>query len=557
MNAAPIPNTDSHGWRIRTDEALRRRYVAAGIWRNRTVADAALALADAEPDRITHVADGRNHRAADVVAQARALAAGLAARGLRAGDVVSFQLPNWSEAIAVDLACAMLGLVVNPIVPIYRDAEVAFSLADCRARAVFVPETFRGFDHLAMMRRLAPRLPELRLIASVRAAAPDGDSFEALVGGDARPPALPRIDPDTVKMIMYTSGTTGRPKGVLHSHNTLPRAIEASVRHWGLGDGATFLMASPVTHVTGYSCGIEMPFLCGTRSVLMDRWDAAQAVGLIDRENVNATVGATPFLAELVAEAERQRSGLPSLRVFACGGAAVPPELIRKANTVLEHCRAFRVYGSSEAPFVTLGFLKPEQATLAAETDGEIVDFEVRIVDDDGREVAASAEGEICARGPALFLGYADAAQTAESFDADGWFRTGDMGRVTSDRAVVVTGRKKDLINRGGEKVSAKEIEDLLHTHPAVREAAVVSMPHPRLGETVCAYVIPADGAAISLAELTTTIESAGVAKQKLPERLVTVDDFPRTPSGKIRKDLLRADIRERLARTTTDSAAG
>ena len=165
MNVAPLPKTDSPGWRTRTDEALRQRYVAAGIWRNRTVADAALALADAEPDRITHVADGRNHRAADLVGQARALAAGLSARGLRAGDVVSFQLPNWPEAIAVDLACAMLGLVVNPIVPIYRDAEVAFSLADCRARAIFVPEHFRGFDHLAMMRRLAPQLPDLRLIA--------------------------------------------------------------------------------------------------------------------------------------------------------------------------------------------------------------------------------------------------------------------------------------------------------------------------------------------------------------------------------------------------------
>ncbi|MEN9316150.1 MAG: hypothetical protein RIS35_2543 [Pseudomonadota bacterium] len=557
MDHSQLSPAEPHGWRIRADETLRRRYVAAGIWRNRTVADAALALADAEPERITHVADDRPHRVADLVGQARALAAGLSARGLRAGDVVSFQLPNWPEAIAVDLACAMLGLVVNPIVPIYRDAEVAFSLADCRARAIFVPEAFRGFDHLAMMRRLAPQLPDLRLIASVRAAAPDGDSFEALTGGDAKPATLPRVDPDTVKMIMYTSGTTGRPKGVLHSHNTLPRAIEASVRHWGLGDGATFLMASPVTHVTGYSCGIEMPFLCGTRTVLMDRWDAAQAVGIIDREGVNATVGATPFLAELVAQAERLRSRLPSLQVFACGGAAVPPELIRKANTVLEHCRAFRVYGSSEAPFVTLGFLRPEQATLAAETDGEIIDFEVRIVDDEGREVAPGGEGEICARGPALFLGYADTAQTEESFDTDGWFHTGDMGRVTPERAVVVTGRKKDLINRGGEKVSAKEIEDLLHTHPAVREAAVVSMPHARLGETVCAYVIPASGASLSLADLTKTIESAGVARQKLPERLVTVEDFPRTPSGKIRKDLLRADIRERLAQAREDGTPG
>ncbi|HWS73544.1 MAG TPA: AMP-binding protein [Quisquiliibacterium sp.] len=538
---------DIGGWQVRFDAQQRERYVAQGIWLDRTVADAALALEEREPDRVTHVAQGREHRVGELVEQARALAAGLAQRGLKAGDVVSFQLPNWTEAIAVDLACAMLGLVVNPIVPIYRDAEVALTLADCRAKAVFVPESFRGFDHAAMMRRLAPQLPELRMVCTVRAAQPDGDSFEALVGSGARLPALPRVDPDAVKMVMYTSGTTGRPKGVLHSHNTLPRAILESARHWGIREGETFLMASPVTHVTGYSCGIEMPFLCRTRSVLMDRWQAAEAVELIDREQINATVSATPFLHELVMEAQRLGRRLPSLRVFACGGAAVPPELIRQADAALENCRAFRVYGSSEAPFTTLGFLGSGQEDLAAETDGEIIDFEVIVADEHGRELPRGAEGEICARGPALFLGYADAAQTAESFDDRGYFRTGDMGYVTPQRAVVITGRKKDLINRGGEKISAKEVEDLVHTHPAVQEAAVVSMPHARLGETVCAYVIPRPGAEVSLADLLKVAEAAGVAKQKYPEQLVVVSELPRTASGKIRKDLLREDIRERL----------
>lgn len=535
-------------WPVRQDPKTLQRHLSAGVWRRETLADAALALADSDPERITHVADGRRHRVSALVTQARRLAAGLAARGLRTGDVVAFQLPNWHEAIVVDLACAMLGLVANPIVPIYRDAEVRLTLADCGARAIFVPESFRGFDHTAMMRRIAPALPALRLVSTVRAAAPDGDSYEALVGSDAPTPAMPRIDPSAVKMIMYTSGTTGRPKGVLHSHDSLTRAIETSVRHWQLGQDACFLMASPVTHVTGYSCGIEMPFLCRTRSVFMDRWDADEAVGLIEREGVQATVGATPFLQELLAAAERQHHRLPSLRVFACGGAAVPPELIRKAQTTLEHCRAFRVYGSSEAPFITLGFLGAQQTLLAAETDGEIIDYEVRVTDDDGRPLPVGAEGELCARGPALFLGYADPAQTAESFDADGFFRTGDMGRVTADGAVVVTGRKKDLINRGGEKISAKEVEDLLHAHPSVREAAVVAMPHARLGETVCAYVIAQPGTTLTLEALLAVAQAAGVARQKHPERLVVVEDFPRTPSGKIRKDQLREDIRRRLA---------
>ena len=535
-------------WPVRQDPETLRRHLAANVWRRETIADAARRLADTDPLRITHVAEGREHSVSALVAQAGQLAAGLAARGLRAGDVVAFQLPNWPEAIVVDLACAMLGLVANPIVPIYRDAEVGLTLADCGARAIFVPESFRGFDHAAMMRRIAPGLPALKLVATVRATSPDANSFEALIGSDAPTPTMPRVDPGSVKMIMYTSGTTGRPKGVLHSHDSLTRAIEASVRHWRLDAGATFLMASPVTHVTGYSCGIEMPFLCNTRSVFMDRWDADEAVGLIAREAVNATVGATPFLQELVAAAARQANRLPSLQVFACGGAAVPPELIRQAHATLANCRAFRVYGSSEAPFITLGFLGSQQQSLAAETDGEIVDYEVRAVDEDGRPLPAGAEGELCARGPALFLGYADAAQTAESFDADGFFHTGDMGRLTEAGAVVVTGRKKDLINRGGEKISAKEVEDLLHAHPGVREVSVVAMPHPRLGETVCAYVIPKPGAVLELAGLLEVARAAGVARQKHPERLVLVEDFPRTPSGKIRKDQLREDIRRKVA---------
>jgi len=539
--------TDIGGWQVRFDEAARRRYVSTGIWPDLTVAQAALEIAERAPDRVTHVAGDTPHRVDALVGQARTLAAGLAARGLRAGDVVSFQLPNWHEAIVVDLACAMLGIVVNPIVPIYRDAEVALALADCRARAIFIPETFRGFDHAAMMRRLAPRLPDLRFVATVRATQPDGDSYEALVGGDAPPPRLPRVDPDAVKILMYTSGTTGRPKGVLHSHNTLARALLEPVRYWGIRDGATFLMASPVTHVTGYSCGIEMPFLCGTRTVLMERWDAAEAVGIVERHGVEATVSATPFLQELVAEAERQGRALPTLRAFACGGAEVPPDLIRRAHAVLANCRAFRVYGSSEAPFITLGFLGVGEQDFAAQTDGRIVDYEVIVVDDEGHELPAGAEGEICARGPALFLGYADAAQTAESFDAQGFFHTGDVGRVTPQGAVVITGRKKDLINRGGEKVSAKEVEDLVHAHPAVQEAAVVSMPHPRLGETVCAYVIAKPGESVTLDALLRVAEAAGVAKQKHPERLVLIDQLPRTASGKIRKDRLREDIRERL----------
>ncbi len=542
----------SRAWPVRIDPSRAAAWRAQGAWQDRTVSSLARALAVRDPQRITHRGDGREASAGELVAAAERLATSLCARGLRPGDVVSFQLPNWIEAVVVDLAASMAGLVVNPIVPIYRDAEVELILADCGARAYFGPSSFRGFDYGAMLARIRPRLPRLVLCCGVRvgdaggdlSAYPDDARFERLVD-----PSIPRHDgpephPDAVKMIMYTSGTTGRPKGVLHSHNTLARAIRMCASYWGVGDGDAVLMASPVTHVTGYSYGIEWPFIDGTRTVFMERWAPADAVALVDAEQVVATVGATPFLSELLAHAQQAGSQLPSLRVFGCGGAAVPPDLIRRANAGLARCRAFRIYGSSEAPVITLGFLSDADRELAATTDGRIVDYEVRVVDDAGQPVPDGTEGEICARGPSLMLGYADAGQNAESFDADGWFHTGDIGLATAERAIVITGRKKDLINRGGEKISAKEVEDLLHAMPQVLEAAIVAMPHPRLGEAVCACVILQPGATLTLEQVAAAMAAAGVARQKVPERLLAMDTLPRTPSGKVRKDVLRAQLR-------------
>jgi non-ribosomal peptide synthetase component E (peptide arylation enzyme) len=527
--------------------AFVERYRHAGVWLDKTVAEFAADEAEREPDRITHVFEGQACRIGELLREAQALAAGLQSRGMARGDVVAFQLPNWREALVIDLACALLGLVVAPIVPIYRDTEVAHMLADSGARAAFFPGSYRGFDYAAMMQRLAPALPALRLCCSVRGKAQGVERYEALVGEQVAWRGAPRVDPNSVKLLLYTSGTTGRPKAVLHSHNTGPVTLRKAFEHWGQRPGDSVLMASPVTHITGFSYGMELPFVCGTRTVFMERWDAAEAVTLIEREQVSASMGATPFLHELLTEAVRQGQRLPSLRLFACGGAEVPQALIRRCAEVLENCRAFRVYGSSEAPLVTLGFVREGTLDLAASTDGEVVHYEVRIVDDAGQALPVGHDGEICVRGPAMALGYADAEQSAQSFDAEGFFATGDLGRLTADRAIVVTGRKKDLINRGGEKISAKEIEDILHRHPAVYEAAVVAMPHERLGETVCAYVVARSGQALDFAQVQACMASSGVARQKYPERLVLVDSLPRTASGKVQKERLRHDIRERL----------
>ena len=541
---------DISGWDIRLDPAQTARRRSTGEWRGQTVVDDLRAWVARDGSRICVRSADAALTYGEALTGAESLAGSLWRLGLRPGDVVSFQLPNWLEAATINLACALLGVVVNPIVPIYRDAELAQTLSDCRAKAIFVPGTFRGYDYAGMLRRLAPGLPDLahRIIVRGEAAALPGEiAFADLLG--SRPGAVPwpAQRPERVKMVMYTSGTTGRAKGVLHTHETMPRSLDACVAHWGLASQDVCLMPSPVTHITGFSWALEMPFYHGIMAVVMERWQADEAVALIDRFGAAVTVGATPFLAELVDAAERAGSRLPSLKVFACGGAAVPPGLVRRANALLAGGRACRVYGSTEAPMVTLGWVGEGTAELAASTDGEIVDYEADFVGDDQAPVPQGQDGEILVDGPSLFVGYADPAETRAAFSPDGRFRMGDIGYLTSGGAVVITGRKKDLIIRGGENISAKEIEDALHGHPDIREAVAVAMPHARLVETVCVFVIAREGAALTLAGLATHLGTLGLAKQKIPEHLELVDDLPRTASGKVKKDILRRRIADML----------
>ena len=533
-------------WPLRFEPGEREARKAAGEWLGTNLANAARTMAHEKPETIA-ISDGiqaLDH--ATLYRRATDLARGLRELGVEPGDTVSFQLPNWSEASILNLACALAGFVINPVIPIYRQAELAFILNDCRARIAFIPDSIRSTDYKAMYGELRARLPGLRHVATVRGS---GDlTFEAIEArGRESTLALEPADPDSAKLIIYTSGTTGQPKGVIYSHNQARRPLWASVETWGLQPGDRLLMPSPVTHVTGYAYGLEMPFHFGTRTMLMERWDGAEAVRLVDEHGISFMIGATPFLSELVAGAEKAGTRLESLRIFACGGAAVPPALIDRANRHFANCRSFRVFGSSECPMVTQGCM--EDMTLAARSDGRVTDWDVRVVDDEGRAVAPGSEGEILARGPSLFRGYTDRQATDEAFDPQGYFHTGDLGTVTADGVLTITGRKKDIIIRGGENLSAKEIEDALHTHPAIREAAVVSMPHPRLGEGVCAYLIPAAGdGRPDAGALTAFLLEAGLARQKCPDRIEYVDDLPRTASGKVQKHILRDRIRSTMA---------
>ena len=532
---------------LETPAPHQREFANAGVWDERTIADQAYALAGSDPDFVAFVEGEHLVTRAAVIADAEALSAALHDRGLRQGDVVAFQVPNWRETAVINLAAAMSGLVINPIVPIYRDHEVSQMLGDCRARALFVAASFRNYDFAAMAERLRAKLPDLGHVFTVRGSAPD--DYTALVSeGRGKAFVRPKVDPLGVKMVLYTSGTTGRPKGVLHSHATLSFIVARGSEHWGLRPGEAALMPSPVTHISGYANGLEAPFICGTRTVLMESWNAQLALELIDRHQIVGTSAATPFLVELAAAARESGNSLPSLRFFACGGAAVPGDLIPAANAAFANCHAFRVYGSSEVPLVTYGWPAAQDEHLAATTDGEIVDYAVRIVDADDNELPDGQEGEILARGPGMLMGYADEDQTREAITPGGYFRTGDLGVRTAEGAITITGRKKDLIIRGGENISAKEIEDVLHSHPAVREASVVAMPHDRLGEGVCAYVI-ARGDVPEAQELMAHVQASGLARQKTPEHFEFVEELPKTASGKVRKDLLRQDIATKLGR--------
>ncbi|GGB44447.1 cyclohexanecarboxylate-CoA ligase [Tistrella bauzanensis] len=565
---------DPSGFRLRftADETARRR--ASGDWTGRTLADDARHRAATTPDAIACVTETGGLSFGQIWNRAVRLARRMRAHGLTPGAVVSFQLPNWDEAVVLNLACSLAGLVINPIVPIYRDREVGFILNDACSRLLILPARWRNFDYAAMAAALKPGLPSLDRIITVRGTADGCDSWDDWTGGPPRDdggdddrvvtdlaPDLVGADASSLKMVMYTSGTTGRPKGVLYAHETSRRALMSSMRAWNIRAGDVLLMPSPVTHVTGYSYGMELPFYHATRTVFMERWDGAQALDLIADHDVAFMIGATPFLQELTAAAEAARAaGRPpvatSLKIFACGGAAVPPEVVRRARKAMPGLAAFRVYGSSECPMITQGYpgTDPASAEAAATSDGAVYDWEVRVVDEAGQPVPTGAEGEIVARGPALFRGYTDPAATAEAFDADGYFRTGDLGTVAEDGRLVITGRKKDLIIRGGENLSAKEIEDALHEHPLVREAAVVAMPHARLGEGVCAWLIPTDAARDATHDgqmlpdrdmIADFVASRGLARQKLPERIEWVDDFPRTASGKIQKHIIRKLVTE------------
>jgi cyclohexanecarboxylate-CoA ligase len=473
------------------------------------------------------------------VSEAEQVAGALQARSIGGGDVVAVQLPGSHEGAVIQVAVALCGAVLLPIVMIYGPREMDFVLRRSGAAAVVLPREHRGRPHADAVLGGLSGLPTLKLAVVVGDDAPGHGSvgYADLLrqpGGMYREPSP---DPGDRAVLMYTSGTTADPKGVQHSHRTL--LAEATSRVYTLnGPGARHLGLFPPGHMAGLLSLLRI-LLLGTPTVIMQTWDAALAATLIDRHAVTSCGGAPVQLSGLLDQQAAGTATLGTLRECLTGAAPVPPSLIERAEAA--GITAFRSYGSSEHPTVSAGTIA-DPLDRRAGTDGRLLaGNQVRLVDADGRDVPAGQDGEILTRGPELFTGYTDPALNAAAFLPGGWFRTGDVGRTDAYGYLTVTDRLKDIIIRGGENISAKEVEDLLVTHPAIADVAVIAAPDPALGERVCAVIVPRPGFTFDVEQAMAHFAAAGAARQKTPEVILLVDELPRTPSGKVRKDVLRA----------------
>ena len=530
------------------------RYYATGVWREATLFDELEAQAAIRPDKV-FITDGT---AAYTFGQLRAaalrLAASLARLGIGTGDRVVIQLPNWTEFAVISVALARLGAIMVPVMPIYRSNDVRFLLEAAGAKVAFTPGMFRGFDHARMFGDLAAAGTGLQMVIAVRAdPVPDGAlAFEGLLAGRETGEGLPAsgVGPDDPFAIVFSSGTTSRPKGCLHTFNTYCASarLMGEAYHYTAAD--VQFGPSPVTHSTGLVTSILMPLVHGAGSHLMDIWEPREALERIAKFRCTASVTATTFLQTLLTVYDPDQHDASSLRFWTSAGAPIPGAFVAEAQQTLPRMRVLSLYGRSENLCTTLCSIDddPERSVTSDGRAGS--GQEVRVVDEHGHEVPRGIEGDIAFRGASNLLEYiGQPAATAEMFTADGFSKSGDLGVMDADGYVRVTGRLKDIVIRGGLNISVRQVEDLLIAHPAVSAAAAVGMPDAVLGERVCCYLVAApDAAPLTVADMREYLLGAGLAIQKVPERVEVVTELPTTATGKIQKNLLRADIAAKVA---------
>ncbi|AEW94735.1 MULTISPECIES: class I adenylate-forming enzyme family protein [Streptomycetaceae] len=457
-----------------------------------------------------------------LVTRAERVAAGLHALGVRPATTVAWQLPTRIGSVVLSLALARLGAVQTPVIPGYRDREVAHALGATDARFLVTPGVWQGHDYAAMAERTARTLPRPPVTLTVGDGLPDADPAPL-------PP--PPAEGDAVRWIYWTSGTSAAPKGVLHTDRSLIAGGSCLAHALAPRPDDVGSIAFPYAHVGGVDY-LVMLLLYGFPALLVERFTLPGVLDAYRRHRVTIAGGSTAFYALFLAEQRKQpgRRLLPALRLLCGGGAALPPELYYEVTRELG-CALTHGYGMTEAPMITMGSPTDSDENLATTEGRPPSAMEIRVVD-----------GEIRLRGEAVCAGYLDPRQTAEAFDADGFLRTGDLGYLTPTGHLVLTGRRKDVIIRKGENISAREIEELLYAHPAIHDAAVIGLPDPERGERVCAVLEQPPGApALTLTEVTGFLRAAGLARHKLPEQLEITDALPRNATlGKVLKGELR-----------------
>lgn len=520
-------------------EAMR----IAGLWNDRVLASYFDETIARFPDK-TAVVDFNSMACresrltyAELESRVSRMTVGLAALGVGPQDVVSCQLPNWWELVALTLACARIGAVINPLMPIFRHRELGFMLGFAESRLFIVPRSFRGFDHPAMATELKAGLPLLERILVV--GGEGRDSFEeVLLRERAKPASLTYPGGDDVAQLLFTSGTTGEPKGAMHSWNTLTSIILPYIERLRLSSSDIVFMASPLAHQTGFMYGLMLPIMLGATTVLQDIWEPVRAARSIAAERVTYTFASTPFLADLTEVAESGGQDFSSLRVFHSAGAPIPRVLVGRASKALG-AKIISGWGMTENGAVTTAKLDDPPEKIF-HTDGTpLPGMEIRVTDADNRPLPPGEEGRFQVRGCGNFLGYLKRPQLFAT-DEEGWFDTGDLARIDADNYVRITGRSKDIVIRGGENVPVVEIEEIIYRHPSVQAVAIVGMPDARLGERACAFVVLKPGMTLRFDAMIAFLSEHRIAKNYLPERLEILDEMPRTPSGKIQKFKLR-----------------
>ena len=537
------------------------RYYDRGAWQHEVMSQILARHALERPDKI-FVSDGDvSFSYAQLHEQAIRLATGLRRLGVQRGDRVAVQLPNWSEFALTVAAVSRLGAVLVPIIPIFRYDEVQYMLHHSGAVVSISPDFYHKFDYRGMYRDVRAATPRVAHSVIVRGDRPDGENESSLqslyTDGD-----LAELDaalgdpagPDDTCLIVYTSGTTSRPKGCVHTFNTLHAGAHAQIQLLRITDDDVFFNPSPVAHSTGFATGLLMPMLAGAATHFQPSWDPEEGLRRIAEYHCTVTYNATTFLATILQAYDPDRHDMSSMRYWVCGGAPIPGATVQAARSLFPGCAVLSLYGRSENLGTTMN--GPDDAPERSVTsDGHALpDAEVVIVDPVTDAVLPiGEEGDVAYRGPSHMIEYfRDPEQTAELYTPDGFSKSGDLGVMDADGYVRVTGRVKDIVIRGGLNISSREVEDLLSSHDAVRAVAVVGMPDPRLGEKSCAFVVLADDVELTLADVSAFLHEHRVAVQKHPERLEIVDELPMTAVGKVRKNVLRDQIAAKI-RIETD----